>query len=225
MNRTGTQRRRHPSELYGTAPNVALDCRGSAGCPRGNCILDCVSVHEAGGIETAGAAGGRPGPRRVLKRAGGMDPTLFFRRTATRIAYLSRNHLYTRKLDQAAATDLPLTTGATSPFFSPDGQWIGFVAGGKLRKISVEGGAEIVLCDAASSYTGADWGEDGNIIASLRVSGGLYEFPLPAALPLRSPSLRGKKGRIGGRRFCQEAKRSSSPSKIPLSVLMTQKLP
>jgi hypothetical protein len=37
----------------------------------------------------------------------------------------------------------------------------------------VEGGAEIGLCDAASSYTGADWGEDGNIIASLRISGGL----------------------------------------------------
>jgi hypothetical protein len=36
-----------------------------------------------------------------------------------------------------------------------------------LRKISVDGGGEVVLCNASSSYTGADWGEDGNIVASL----------------------------------------------------------
>jgi len=157
-----------------------------------------------------------------LNALGGSD--IILSSDGTRIAYLSRNHLYTRKLDQAAATDLPLTTGATSPFFSPDGQWIGFVAGGKLRKISVEGGAEIVLCDAASSYTGADWVRTAILSRVCASLVGCHEFPLPAALPLRSPSLREKKGRIGGRRSCQEAKRSSSPSKIPLSVLMTPKL-
>jgi predicted Ser/Thr protein kinase len=106
-----------------------------------------------------------------LNALGGSD--VIISPDGTRIAYLSRGHLFTRKLDQPSAIELTVTAGATSPFFSPDGQWIGFVAGGKLRKISVEGGAEIMLCDAASSYTGADWGEDGNIIASLRVSGGL----------------------------------------------------
>src|SRR5579863_4674010 len=108
-----------------------------------------------------------------LNALGGSD--IILSSNGTRIAYLSGNHLFTRRLDQASATELPITPGATSPFFSPDGQWIGFVAGGKLRKISVEGGAEIALCDAAASYTGADWGEDGNIIASLRVSGGLSQ--------------------------------------------------
>jgi serine/threonine-protein kinase len=78
---------------------------------------------------------------------------------------------------------MAITAGATSPFFSPDGQWIGFVAGGKLRKISVEGGAEVSLCDTAASYTGADWGEDGNIIASLRVSGGLSRVPSTGGTP------------------------------------------
>jgi eukaryotic-like serine/threonine-protein kinase len=76
-----------------------------------------------------------------------------------------------------------ITPGATSPFFSPDGQWIGFVAGGKLRKISVEDGAEISLCDASSSYTGADWGEDGDIIASLSVSDGLSRVPSGGGTP------------------------------------------
>jgi Tol biopolymer transport system component/predicted Ser/Thr protein kinase len=116
-----------------------------------------------------------------LNALGGSD--IILSSDGTRIAYISKNHLFTRKLDQLSATDLPITTGATSPFFSPDAQWIGFVAGGKLRKVSVEGGAEIVLCDAASSYTGADWGEDGNIIASLRVSGGLSRVPSAGGTP------------------------------------------
>jgi WD40 repeat protein/predicted Ser/Thr protein kinase len=116
-----------------------------------------------------------------LNALGGSD--IILSSDGTRIAYISKNHLFTRKLDQLSATDLPVTTGATSPFFSPDAQWIGFVAGGKLRKVSVEGGAEIVLCDAASSYTGADWGEDGNIIASLRVSGGLSRVPSAGGAP------------------------------------------
>jgi hypothetical protein len=95
-----------------------------------------------------------------------------------RLAHLSRGRIFTRRLDQASATELTITQGATSPFFSPDGQWIGFFAGEKLRKISVEGGAEVALCDAGASYTGADWGEDGNIVAGLRVSAGLSQVSL-----------------------------------------------
>jgi Tol biopolymer transport system component/predicted Ser/Thr protein kinase len=110
----------------------------------------------------------------------------------TRIAYLSQNRLFTRRLDEPNATELRITPGATSPFFSPDGQWIGFVAGGKLRKISVEGGAEITLCDTAASYTGADWGEDGNIIASLRVSGGLSQVSSAGGTPVAVTELEGE---------------------------------
>src|SRR5271170_5908697 len=110
----------------------------------------------------------------------------------TRIAYLSRGHLFTRRLDQPVAAELAITQGATSPFFSPDGQWIGFTASGKLRKISVEGGTEIVLCDAGSSYTGDDWGEDGNIIASLRVSGGLSQISAAGGTPAPITELQGE---------------------------------
>ncbi len=125
-----------------------------------------------------------------LNALGGSD--IILSSDGTRIAYLSQSHLFTRKLDQSAAAELVITPGATSPFFSPDGQWIGFVAGGKLRKISVEGGAEIVLCDAASSYTGADWGDDGNIIASLRVSGGLSQVPSTGGTPTPVTDLQGE---------------------------------
>jgi Tol biopolymer transport system component/predicted Ser/Thr protein kinase len=125
-----------------------------------------------------------------LNALGGSD--IILSPDGMRIAYLSRNHLFTRKLDQPNTTELSITTGATSPFFSPDGQWIGFVAAGKLRKISVEGGAEIALCDAAASYTGADWGEDGNIIASLRVSGGLSRVSSAGGTPTPVTELEGE---------------------------------
>jgi serine/threonine protein kinase/dipeptidyl aminopeptidase/acylaminoacyl peptidase len=125
-----------------------------------------------------------------LNALGGSD--IILSPDGTRIAYLSQNRLFTRRLDQASATELPITPGATSPFFSPDGQWIGFVAGGKLRKISVEAGAEISLCDAAASYTGASWGEDGNIVASLRISGGLSQVPSGGGVPAAVTELEGE---------------------------------
>src|SRR5579864_1564736 len=126
----------------------------------------------------------------ALNALGGSD--VIISPDGTRIAYLSRGHLFTRTLDQPAATELTVTAGSTSPFFSPDGQWVAFIAGGKVRKISVEGGAEISLCDAASSYTGADWGEDGNIIASLRVSGGLSRVSSTGGTPTPVTELEGE---------------------------------
>ena len=57
------------------------------------------------------------------------------------------SQLYVRRLDRLQATPLAGTDGAEGPFFAPDGQWIGFFAGGKLKKIAVTGGAVVPLCD------------------------------------------------------------------------------
>ena len=54
-----------------------------------------------------------------------------------------------------------------APFFSPDGQWVGFYARGKLNKISVDGGAVVPLGDV-TTFGGASWGEDGSILVSDR---------------------------------------------------------
>jgi serine/threonine-protein kinase len=59
------------------------------------------------------------------------------------------------------------TEGAVDPFFSPDGQWVGFFAGQKLKKIPLQGGAVVSLCGTSGLERGASWGEDGTIIASL----------------------------------------------------------
>jgi serine/threonine-protein kinase len=83
--------------------------------------------------------------------------------------------LATRILDQDRSTVLSGTEHAEGPFFSPDGDWIGFFADGKLKKISVRGGTPVSLSDAPGSR-GASWGEDGNIIAALSL-GTLSRIP------------------------------------------------
>ena len=75
--------------------------------------------------------------------------------------------LYLRPLDRLDATALSGTEGASNPFFSPDGAWIGFFASGKLMKISVSGGAPVSLCDAGVGR-GATWSEDGISSSILR---------------------------------------------------------
>ena len=89
----------------------------------------------------------------------------------TRIAFLmrgpgGRQMLATRLLDQATPTLLPNTDNAGYPFFSPDGQWIGFFADGKLKKVPSLGGTAFALCNSPAGR-GASWSEDGKIIVSL----------------------------------------------------------
>jgi Tol biopolymer transport system component len=91
--------------------------------------------------------------------------------------------LFTRRLNQPKATELAGTEGAETPFFSPDGQWVAFSSGGKLKKISAEGGAAITLCDAPALRGGA-WGEDHTIIAALTTTrDGLRRIPDSGGVP------------------------------------------
>jgi len=71
--------------------------------------------------------------------------------------------IYVRPLDQLQATPLAGTENARDPFFSPDSQWLGFFADGKLKKILARGGAAITLCNA-SDDRGGTWSEDGTIV-------------------------------------------------------------
>jgi len=75
-----------------------------------------------------------------------------------------KQQLATRLLDQAQATLLPGTEGGRDPFFSPDGQWIGFSNGVQLKKVSVLGGAALTVGGASNNMVGASWGEDGYIV-------------------------------------------------------------
>jgi serine/threonine-protein kinase len=117
----------------------------------------------------------------------GVDTTVVLSPDGRRIVFPARGaegkqQLATRLLDQAEPTPLPGTEGGFDPFFSPDGQWIGFFAGNHLKKISVSGGAPVILC-LAPSARGASWGEDGNIVASLSNVAGLVVLPADGGAP------------------------------------------
>ncbi|MGO9255121.1 MAG: protein kinase domain-containing protein [Bryobacteraceae bacterium] len=90
--------------------------------------------------------------------------------------------IYTRLMNQSEMTPLAGTDEASYPFFSPGGEWIGFFADNKLKKVSVEGGATVTLCDAPYG-NGASWGDDGNIIAALNFVGGLSRIPSAGGTP------------------------------------------
>ena len=81
-----------------------------------------------------------------------------------------------RRLDQSNVTTLAGTEGAFDPFFSPDGQWIGFFAGQKLKKTPLQGGGVVSLCDTGGQARGASWGDNGTIIANLD---GYHLFRVP----------------------------------------------
>jgi serine/threonine-protein kinase len=66
-----------------------------------------------------------------------------------------KTQLMTRLLAQPKAAALPGTEGAINPFFSPDGEWIGFFADSKLKKIAFQGGAAVTLCDAPTGRGGS----------------------------------------------------------------------
>ncbi len=63
----------------------------------------------------------------------------------------------------AVTADIDGTNGASYPFWSPDSRFVGFFAGGKLKKISVEGGPAQTICSAPIGRGGA-WGRDGTIL-------------------------------------------------------------
>ena len=94
-----------------------------------------------------------------------------------------------RMMDKASGVAIAGTEGGHDPFFSPDGQWLGFFADTKLKKISANGGAPVALAEA-SNARGASWSDDGTIVASLINTTGLYRVPADGG----SPRLRGAHG-------------------------------
>jgi hypothetical protein len=81
-----------------------------------------------------------------------------------RIAYVARrgskNELYMRTLNDPEPKALAGTEGAITPFFSPDGGWVGFFAHGKIKKVAVAGGAVLNVGEATLVPRGGAWGND-----------------------------------------------------------------
>jgi Tol biopolymer transport system component len=87
-----------------------------------------------------------------------------------------KTQLWVRDLDSLAARPLAGTEGAYNPFWSPDGRFIAFCAGGKLKKVEVGGGPAQTLCDAAAGRGGA-WSRTGVIVFTAGIFDDLYRVP------------------------------------------------
>ncbi len=93
-----------------------------------------------------------------------------------------RQQLYLRALDQLSATPMAGTEGASSPFFSPNGQWVGFWSAGALKKAPVGGGGPpTTICDSPELF-GATWGSDDTIIYAREILG-LWSVPAAGGPP------------------------------------------
>jgi len=96
--------------------------------------------------------------------------------------------LWSRHLDEGEAHPVSGTEGAQAPVFSPDDEWIGFWAEGKLKKVAVRGGAPQTICEIEHVH-GLSWG-DGVIVMAAVGDGSLYSVdPAGGKLqPIRIPS-------------------------------------
>ncbi len=93
-------------------------------------------------------------------------PTLALSPDGMSLVYVAQvgdeTQLYLHRMDQGETRPIQGTGGAHSPFFSPDGRWIGFFAEEKLKKIPLSGGKPEILC-AASLPFGGCWGPNNKI--------------------------------------------------------------
>ena len=92
---------------------------------------------------------------------------------ATHLVYAANNQIYLRPLDQIETVPIRGAEGGREPFFSLDGEWIGFFADGYLKKVAITGGTPVTLCEADVPF-GASWAADGTIVFG-QGSSGIWE--------------------------------------------------
>jgi Tol biopolymer transport system component len=85
--------------------------------------------------------------------------------------------LYRRTLSGAEAELIRGTEGGYLPFFSPNGQWIGFFTRHELRKVPLSGGTAVRLSWVPPIPGGGSWGEDGRIVINRKFNGSLDTIP------------------------------------------------
>jgi len=105
--------------------------------------------------------------------------------------------LYLRPLDELEARAIPQTEGASTPFFSPDGRWLGFYADGTLKKLSVAGGVPLAICEAPVVWS-ASWGEHDDIVfATTLAASGLWRVSANGGDPVQITTPKGDEAQHG----------------------------
>ena len=91
-------------------------------------------------------------------------PIIAFSPDGSQFVYNTTRGLFLRSLRDPEARLIPGTEDdLSSPFFSPDGQWVGYFSRGQLKKIATRGGTPTALCRAENPF-GAHWGRTRAIV-------------------------------------------------------------
>ncbi|MBK9376616.1 MAG: protein kinase [Holophagales bacterium] len=107
-----------------------------------------------------------------------------------------RQSLFRRALDGRESVPIPGTDGADSAFFSPDGRWIGYVAGSELMKVAAEGGRPFRLAEQQGAG-GCTWLRDGTIVYAPSYSDGLFRISAEGGTPKRLTTPDSAGGELG----------------------------
>jgi serine/threonine-protein kinase len=120
-------------------------------------------------------------------------PNIALSPDGSRVAYVATHNgvtqLYLRQIGEWDGQPLPGTFDANTPFFSPDGQWVGAVAGGKLVKIPVAGGAPVTVAQISYAVYGACWSADGWIYLGTEAPLGVVKVQAAGTVPLGATGL------------------------------------
>jgi eukaryotic-like serine/threonine-protein kinase len=103
----------------------------------------------------------------------------------SKFAYRTTEGLYLRSVETLDARLIAGTDkDSVFPFFSPDGQWLGYFSQSdqKLRKVAISGGAPIVLCDISAITGNASWNSD-NTIVYTDTAHGIMRVPANGGTP------------------------------------------
>lgn len=103
----------------------------------------------------------------------GYQPSVAVSPDGRTVVYRARRdgvtQLVARRLDALEAVPIAGTTNATGPFFSPDGQWVGFDGDGVLKRVPLAGGAVVDIVAAPGGVT-ATWLSDDTIVFATNTS-------------------------------------------------------
>jgi eukaryotic-like serine/threonine-protein kinase len=95
----------------------------------------------------------------------------------------SKTRLWVRSLTTGEAKRLDATVGATAPFFSPDGDSLGYFVNAKLMIAPIAGGSPYAVADAPNGRGGA-WAPDGTIVFAPDFRTGLVRVPAGGGRPV-----------------------------------------
>jgi serine/threonine protein kinase/Tol biopolymer transport system component len=128
-------------------------------------------------------------------------PQLAISPDARHVAYVAAkrrglSQIYLRSIDGRDELVLADTNGASFPFWSPDGRFLAFFAGGKLKKIAVSGGVSQTLCDAPAGR-GGSWSADGVIVFSPNPNDGLSTVSAEGGQPSAASTLNREEHAVG----------------------------